>query len=96
MTSDYTDQQLHTITETLRAIGHPARMQIVELLHKEGPQTVTSIHEGLDLTQPVISNHLRLLKDRSIVSSYRQGQNSIYQLSDPRYHDLIQLVGKLI
>ncbi|MEM9835933.1 MAG: metalloregulator ArsR/SmtB family transcription factor [Bacteroidota bacterium] len=96
MTSVFTDQKLHSITETLRAVGHPVRMQIIEMLHQEGPQTVKSIHEYLDLSQPVVSNHLRLLKDRSVVKSSRQGQNSIYQLCDERYHDVILRIGELV
>lgn len=96
MSSQFTDQHLHQITETFRAIGHPVRMQIIEMLQTEGPQTVKNIHEKLDLSQPVVSNHLRLLKDRAVVSSSRQGQNSIYELRDPRYFSLLQLAEELL
>jgi DNA-binding transcriptional ArsR family regulator len=47
-------------TSLFNSLGEPSRFQIVELL-KWGPLTVSEIGERLELRQPQVSKHLRVL-----------------------------------
>lgn len=95
-TSAYSFPFLENATETLRAIAHPHRLLIVEMLHHAPSLTVTEIHERLGIEQAVASHHLRILKDRGVVTVRRDGKNSNYALTSPDYYGLIQLLEHLL
>ena len=84
---------LEASTEVLRAIAHPIRLSLISILHskKEGA-SVTEMHELLGIEQAVTSHHLRILKDRNVVSVRRDGKNSIYSLTDERFAQVVELV----
>ena len=87
---------LEEATETMRAIAHPARLAIIDMLFKNGKMTVTEIYEQLNIEQAVASHHLRILKNKRIVKVEREGKNSNYQLSRPEFHDFVTLLEKVI
>lgn len=92
----YSFQFLETATETLRAIAHPHRLLIVEMLHRKHSMNVTEIYEELKIEQAVASHHLRILKDRGIVSVRRDGKNSIYALTEDSWFQIIEVLAKLL
>ena len=83
---------LEHCTETLRAIGHPLRLQIVLHLHAKERMSVTEIHEELDVEQAVASHHLRIMKDKNIVLVKREGKSSFYSLAKVEYFDLVKIL----
>ncbi|MEM6398063.1 MAG: metalloregulator ArsR/SmtB family transcription factor [Bacteroidota bacterium] len=87
---------MHTATETLRAIAHPVRMQIIAFLASEGNSSVKQIHEAFGIQQPVASHHLRILKDKQIVESERDGQNTLYRLTKPEYQYIVRQILALV
>ena len=56
--------------EVLKALGHPIRIRIIALLC-EGECTVGAMAEALGATQPVVSQQLRILRLRDLVSVTR-------------------------
>ena len=66
------------MVETFAALGEPTRLRIVELL-RSGPRPVNDIGERLELTQPQVSKHLRVLKDSGLVEERRQGTQRLYR-----------------
>ncbi|WP_286228519.1 ArsR/SmtB family transcription factor [Neobacillus mesonae] len=66
-------------TTTLNALSEPNRLQIVELL-REGPLTVGEISERLQIRQPQVSKHLRVLSNSGIVRVHADANRRIYQL----------------
>jgi DNA-binding transcriptional ArsR family regulator len=70
--------------EMLKCIGHPVRLQILELLEEAGEQNVTAIYGALGLDQPLTSQHLILMRDKGIVKSRREGVNVFYRIGDER------------
>jgi len=81
---------LEDSTEKLKAIAHPIRFVIVDLLHQEKELSVTDIHERLAIEQAVASHHLRILKNQDIVKVSRDGKNSFYSLVNPAYYDIVK------
>lgn len=66
----------------LKAIAHPERLAILDLLCQapKGKLTVKAIYEDLQLPQPVVSRHLAILKSSGVVQRLQQGQKVFYSL----------------
>jgi DNA-binding transcriptional ArsR family regulator len=64
------------------ALGDATRRAIFERLRR-GPMAVGEIAEGLPVSRPAVSQHLRVLKDAGLVTERRDGTRRLYRL-DPR------------
>ncbi|MEL6132058.1 MAG: metalloregulator ArsR/SmtB family transcription factor, partial [Bacteroidota bacterium] len=87
---------LETSSEILRAIAHPIRIAIVDLLKVNPKLSVTEIHEKLHIEQAIASHHLRILKDKNVLASRREGKNTFYFLKDAAFSDIVQTLESLI
>ncbi len=85
------EQDLTIRAEYLKALAHPTRIKILELLDQEG-RCVSNIGEKLDLKQSNISQHLGILRSRGILSLRREGGHSIYCIKDPRALRILSLL----
>jgi DNA-binding transcriptional ArsR family regulator len=65
--------------ETFAALAEPNRFRIVELL-RAGPRAVNDIGERLQLNQPQVSKHLRILKEVGLVDVQPRAQQRVYEL----------------
>jgi len=73
--------KLLKVAEILKAIAHPVRLRIIEVLSEE-KRTVSQLMKLTEIEQSLISHHLIKMKDKGILSSYRDGKNIYYQLVD--------------
>ncbi len=83
------DEEIKTLAERLKVCGHPVRLKILCLIEKQD-SCVTDLWQCLDQSQPVISQHLAVLKDKDIVESDVQGNRRIYSISDPFIKQMVQ------
>jgi DNA-binding transcriptional ArsR family regulator len=58
------------------ALGDPTRRAIFEKLQK-GPLSVVHIAEGMSVSRPAVSQHLKVLRDAKLISIHQQGTRSI-------------------
>jgi DNA-binding transcriptional ArsR family regulator len=72
---------------TIRALAEPNRRLIVEFLH-ERPRSVNEIVEKLQLSQPLVSNHLRVLSHAKFVRVRPSAQQRIYELEATGFKEL--------
>ena len=79
-----------------RAIYHPLRLQIVELIHKAGEINVTPIIRKLKLEQSLISAHLKILRDAKMLVTRREGQQIFYSVDYRQLKHLSELTVKLL
>lgn len=63
------------------ALAQPTRRQILDAL-RDGEQPVGALVGALELAQPTVSQHLRVLRDAGLVRVRRAGQQRLYRL-DP-------------
>ena len=68
--------------EVLRALAHPARMEVVAYIAARGPLCVCHLEEDLDYSQPTISKHLGLLRKVGLVESRREGRWVYYSVNE--------------
>lgn len=67
--------------ELLKVLSAPARLAIVTEL-AEKPRLVHELVELLELSQPLVSQHLRVLRGARLVTVERHGREAVYSLAD--------------
>lgn len=65
----------------LKAIGHPVRLRIVDLLRVE-PECVCHLSTALKKSQPYVSQQLAILRNAGVIVDERDGTNIFYRLAD--------------
>jgi DNA-binding transcriptional ArsR family regulator len=63
-----------------KGIGNENRYRILEALMK-GPLAVGDIAKKVDIPQPAVSQHLKVLKSANLVEDKRQGQEVLYSVN---------------
>jgi len=87
---------LYTLeAETLNALAHPARLEILELL-RDGEACVCHIQVMLDQRQAYISQHLNVLRRAGLVTCRKEGLRVYYQVSDPRIYEMLHQVEAVL
>ena len=81
--------QLHA--EVCAALSEPKRLMIIYEL-ADGPRHVTELAAALHTPQPVISRHLKVLRERGVVAAERQGSMVVYSLADDRVVQALDLL----
>jgi DNA-binding transcriptional ArsR family regulator len=66
--------------DPLQALGEPSRREILELLC-ERERSVGELVARLELSQPAVSQHLRVLLDADLVAVRRDGRRRVYRPS---------------
>lgn len=72
------------IAEQLKAVAHPARLRILRFLLK-GPGCATLANREVEISQPNLSQHLKILTDSGIISFRRVGTKKCFYLSRPDF-----------
>lgn len=65
--------------DKLEALAAPTRRAVFEKL-KTGPSPVGALAEGLPVSRPAVSQHLKILKDAGLVAETREGVKRVYRL----------------
>jgi DNA-binding transcriptional ArsR family regulator len=79
---------LEAAARLFRALGTPARLQLLCLL-EDGPATVSRLVERSGLSQPLVSQHLRTLRETGLVTLTRSGREAIYALADTHVSHIV-------
>ncbi len=85
--------QLHA--SICQALADPKRILILYTL-SEQPHTVTELVELLDLNQPLVSRHLKVLRERGMVTAQRIGPTVEYRLADERLIEALDLLRAVL
>lgn len=73
----------------LKAIANPQRLRILCMLI-EGECTVSQINEQVLLSQSALSQHLAILRQKSLVATRKQAQTVFYRVADGAVWQIIQ------
>ena len=75
------EEGLEDAAELFKVLGNESRLWLIRLLGKE-PRTVGALTEVTGMSQPLVSQHLRTLRQAGLVTATRQGKAVIYTLAD--------------
>jgi ArsR family transcriptional regulator len=76
-------------------ISDPKRLQLLYLV-ADRSQNVTELTQALDIAQPTVSHHLRILRERGLVEAERKGTSVYYSLRDPRVIEAIEMMRGMV
>ena len=73
------------LSNVLALAGNEVRLKIIYLLEEENELCPCDLADILNMTIPAVSQHLRKLKDGSLVTTRRNGQTIYYSLTDDNF-----------
>jgi len=69
--------------EVCKVVHHPVRLAVLHALG-EGEKAVAELLERTDVSKANLSQHMKVLKNKGLVSARREGQNVYYSLKYPK------------
>lgn len=78
----------------LKAMAHPLRIAILELLDEREMLSVTDIYKKLGIEQAVASHHLSILRNKGILAANRDGKKIYYSLKYDRLSQILECLEK--
>lgn len=90
------DAQIDEYSRKLKVCGHPVRLKLLILIARNEEPCVTELWTCIKESQPVVSQHLAVLKENNIVQSYVKGNRRIYSIVDPFIKELVDSILKKI
>ena len=89
--------QLQTLkAEFFRALAHPVRIRLLEVLVADGPTSVQELQRRLEIDQPIVSQQLARLRASGVVAAKRQGTITRYAVTDPLVEDLLRVARQIL
>ncbi len=89
-------QKLELAASKLRAMAHPMRIAIIDLLTENKKLTVTEIYERLSIEQASASHHLNILKNKGLLESKRDGKMILYSLKTNVLANVIDCINQCV
>jgi DNA-binding transcriptional ArsR family regulator len=74
--------------ELFSALADPTRRSIIELLATNGQMSATDISDNFDMSNPAISQHLKVLREAELVQMEKSAQKHLYSLNPNTMHSL--------
>jgi ArsR family transcriptional regulator, virulence genes transcriptional regulator len=87
---------LHNAALVIRALNHPLRKKIVELIETKGELTVTEIYVQLRTEQSVASQHLAILREARWLNTRRDGKFIYYRINEDRFKQVADVISLLL
>ena len=85
----------HPIGGELKALSDPVRLRLLSVVasHEGGEACVCDLSVGIELTQPTISHHLKVLRTAGLLDSERRASWVYYRVNRTALQHLSQLLG---
>jgi ArsR family transcriptional regulator, arsenate/arsenite/antimonite-responsive transcriptional repressor len=83
------------LARQLKALSDPVRLRLLSVVasHTGGEACVCDLSVGIELTQPTISHHLKVLRTAGLLDSERRGSWVYYRVVPQALQQLSQLLG---
>jgi DNA-binding transcriptional ArsR family regulator len=86
-------QLLHA--QVCQALADPTRILLLYQL-AEGPKSVGELSTALNVSQPTVSRHLKVLRERGMATTERFGATVMYSLTDRRVIEALDLMRAVL
>lgn len=91
----FNKEQIRT-AELAKALGHPARIAILEILSERDTCICGDITDELPLAQSTVSQHLKALKETGVIKGEIDGVRTCYCIDKESAEELKNLLGLFI
>ena len=90
VSGEFDEANIEKVARCMKALAHPLRLKvIVALSNKE--LSVQELVEAVGTTQSNVSQHLTIMRDKSILASRREANQVFYRVGDCKVLDLVAL-----
>ncbi len=93
-TSEYSQKEI-ILAKYAKAISHPARVAILNLLSKKQACICGSIVEELPISQSTVSQHLKELKDAGLIKGEIDGVSICYCINEREWNKVAAALNEL-
>ncbi|MDH7577734.1 MAG: metalloregulator ArsR/SmtB family transcription factor [Bacillota bacterium] len=83
-------------SQVAKALGHPIRLALINLLDPEEEKCVCQLVEELGCGQPVVSKHLSVLKNTGLIASRKEGLKTLYRLRAPCIKEFLACIDRVL
>ena len=83
-------EEVNTMADVLKALGHPARLSIMQYLAESPSCICNDLVLELPLAQPTISRHLSELKRVGLIQGQISGKNICYCINPQKWSEVLQ------
>jgi DNA-binding transcriptional ArsR family regulator len=95
ITSTLTQEITNLHADLCSALADPTRLLLLYALSDQ-PSNVTKLTQELNVPQPTVSRHLKVLRDGGLVKATRQGTTVQYELTDHRIINAMDLLRTIL
>ena len=90
------DHHLYELHASIcQTLAHPRRLEVIDRL-RSGEMSVTDLAQALQISQPNVSQHLALMKQKGIVTARREGLNVYYRLASLKIVKACELMREVL
>ena len=84
-----------TMAKKLKALADPVRLRLFSAIasHSGGEACVCDVSGGIDVSQPTVSHHLKVLRDAGLLTSQRRASWVYYAVVPEALHDISALLN---
>jgi ArsR family transcriptional regulator len=87
------DKQIRLKAKVFYALSDSIRLEILEYL-RNGEKCVCEFVPHLDLLQPVVSRHIKILKDCGLIKCRKDGTKRLYSVVDQRVYVIVDSLSE--
>ncbi len=87
-------EQLEQFVRCLKALAHPTRLGVLMFL-RDGEKTVCELQNLSGCTQPNISQHLGIMRDRNILIARKESNQVYYGVKDEKLFRLLDVIQEV-
>lgn len=81
-------------SETFKALSDPVRLEILNMLKRNGRTNAGEIADNFDLSKATISHHLKMLKDQDLIYETKEKNFIYYELNTSIFEDILTWIVK--
>ncbi len=81
-------------SDTFKALSDPVRLEILNMLKKNGRMNAGEIADNFDLSKATISHHLKILKDQDLIYEEKEKNFIYYELNTSVFEDILTWIVK--
>lgn len=87
-------EEYSRLSSVFQTLADPNRLRIIRFLGK-GSYSVSEIVSAVGLSQPLVSHHLKILREKQVLVTERQGPFVYHRLKDPRILDALGIFSEI-
>lgn len=91
----YSEDEIKLLQQVSKALGHPVRLKIVQILKEKGTCICGDMNLELDVSPSTASEHLKILKNAGLVCGEIQGVKRCYCLNLKTFKEYRLLLNRI-